>query len=457
MNVNGNNIEAASLYKDVTLEQQVIACAVQHEQAQNFLVDILQVEDFYDPRWANYYKFIVAMTKEGIRVDTITLRNEMKNKDKVYSDEDYVTVVSDYITPTSMEYNCKILKELSTKRKLQLLALQIPQMLKNGKDAFAIVDEVEDKILELAGVLDNRQPALIKEFIHQMFARIEERHADQKKIIGHSSGYKSLDDQIGGFEEGNVTIIAGRPSMGKTTIALNMAYRMAEEVPVAFISIETAREPLLRRVFSFVGKVDHHNIKTGYMRDDEMRRLTHAGQRMYEVPLVLDDSPSLSLVNLSAKIKQVVSKYGVKVIFIDYLQLMDAGKNESREREIAMLSAGIKKIAKRTSTVIFVLSQLNRTVETRKDKRPLLSDLRESGAIEQDADIVIFMYRPEYYGEKTVDGKSTVNYAEAIVAKNRDGGVGIVPLTYIKEQMRFENYIEEGNQLQETLSNLSLF
>jgi replicative DNA helicase len=251
---------------------------------------------------------------------------------------------------------------------------------------------------------------------------------------------------LGGFEPNNLYVIAGRPSMGKTALALNLSVRMSETVPILYFSLETGEFDLCVRMLTQISRARSWSMKTGHIGTDQWQHLIHDAGNLYKSNLIIDDSAKLTVMNLTTKIQHIINQYHVKGIVIDYLGLMTADSAETRSLEIGNITRQLKIIAKEYEVFIILLSQLNRLVESRPDKIPTLSDLRESGSVEQDADAVLFVYRPEYYDIKTVNNHTTENYAEIIIAKNRITGItGVVPMTYIKQHTRYENYTEEVN------------
>jgi len=283
----------------------------------------------------------------------------------------------------------------------------------------------------------------MKAAVKDAWEMIEAIKGNKLGAVSVQTGYFQLDDILGGYQKSDLIIIAARPSMGKTAFALSFMRNAAIDynVPVAFFSLEMATVQLATRLISAEAKMDAHSLRTGNFRDSDGQKISRTVHKLSSAPIYIDDTPGLSILEMRAKARRLHKEKGIGLIVVDYLQLMTAGsKVESREREISLISRSLKGLAKDLNVPVIALSQLNRAVESTTDKRPMLSHLRESGAIEQDADVVIFLYRPEYYGiTQFANGDSTEGVAEIIISKQRNGPVGEVKLRFIKEYARFEN------------------
>jgi replicative DNA helicase len=278
-------------------------------------------------------------------------------------------------------------------------------------------------------------------------ATIESYQSRKGQYTGLPSGYVDLDKLTGGFQKSEMIIVAGRPSMGKTTFALNMVKRMAldENSPVAIFSMEMSEQMLAQNLLCMEAKVDASKLRSGFLSDEEFGKLGEALGPLSEAPIYIDDTPGLSILQLRAKARRLAARYGIKALMIDYLQLMSAPGEDSRQQEISSISRGIKALARELDIPILALSQLNRSPEGREGHRPRLGDLRESGALEQDADVVILLHRPDYYtGQAQMEPGSAVPPTELIIAKQRNGPTGTVKLTFLKEMLRFEPFMEES-------------
>ena len=319
-----------------------------------------------------------------------------------------------------------------------------------GRDPKQLLDEAEAKVFAIAESGFRHQTGFqhINPLLTQVVERIQELHDrdNPSDITGVPTGYHDLDAKTSGLQPGDLLIVAGRPSMGKTSFALNMAEHVAIEVglPVAVFSMEMGGAQLAMRMLSSVGKLDAHRVRTGKLNDDEWSRLSFALGKMHEAPLYIDETPALNPIDLRARARRLHRQCGkLGLIVIDYLQLMSsasAGGGENRATEISEISRSLKGLAKELNVPVMALSQLNRSLEQRPNKRPVMSDLRESGAIEQDADVIMFIYRDEVYNPDTPDKGS----AEIIIGKQRNGPIGMVRLTFIGEYTRFENFANPG-------------
>jgi replicative DNA helicase len=305
-----------------------------------------------------------------------------------------------------------------------------------------MLDKVEKDVFSIAhrSLGDNVQP--IREMVRFAFKSIQERFEKKSTITGTASGFHGLDRMTSGLQKSDLIILAARPSVGKTAFALNMAVHMAvrEQVPTAVFSLEMSKEQLVQRMLCMESRVDGSRLRGGFLKDEDWPRLTHAASVLSEAPIFIDDTPGLSPFEMRAKCRRLSKSHGLGCVIVDYLQLMRVkGKVESREREIAEISMSLKAMAKELNIPVIALSQLNRSLESRNDKRPVLSDLRESGSIEQDADIIMFLYRDEVYHPDT----DSPGIAEVIVSKHRNGPTGVVRMAFLNEYTRFENLADE--------------
>ena len=303
-----------------------------------------------------------------------------------------------------------------------------------------ILGEAEQSIFEISENRVNVTFKSTKELINEIFEYLENKVTDKGLITGIPSGYYELDELTAGFQPGDFIVVAGRPSMGKTAFGLNVAMRAAilHRVPTAIFSLEMSMDQIIMRMLCAWGKVGLSRLRRGRLKDEEWTRLYQAAQELSEAPIFIDDSPSLEPLELRARCRRLKAEKGIELVIIDYLQLMHVSqRKESREQEIAYISRNLKYLAKEINVPVIALAQLNRKVEERKDKRPMLSDLRESGAIEQDADVILFLYRDEVYNP---DSENTEGLTELILGKQRNGPVGVIKLSYLKDYTAFENW-----------------
>ena len=311
------------------------------------------------------------------------------------------------------------------------------------EDVFDLLDEAEQKMFNISQEGTKESFTSMKTAVRDAWEMIEAIKANKLGSIAVQTGYFQLDEILGGYQKSDLIIIAARPSMGKTAFALSFMRNAAIDynVPVAFFSLEMSTVQLASRLISAEARMDAHSLRTGNFRDSDGQKISRTVHKLSSAPIYIDDTPGLSILEMRAKSRRLHKEKGIGLIVVDYLQLMNAGsKVESREREISLISRSLKALAKDLNVPVIALSQLNRAVEATSDKRPMLSHLRESGAIEQDADVVIFLYRPEYYGiTQFSNGDTTEGVAEIIISKQRNGPVGDVKLRFIKEYARFEN------------------
>ncbi len=348
-----------------------------------------------------------------------------------------------------MEYHANIVAQKYLARRLITYATNIEtKAFDEGNDIDDLLQEAEALLFDISQNQIKREVTQIDPVINLAVEQIQNASNSSTGLSGLQTGYTDLDKMTSGWQPSDLIIIAARPAMGKTAFVLSMAKQMTVNfnIPVAIFTLEMANVQLVKRLLSNVASLEGEKIKSGQLSNEEWDRLNSSLKNVYSAPLYLDETPGLSITELRTKARRLVREHGVKMIMIDYLQLMSAGglKLGSREQEVSTISRSLKALAKELNIPIIALSQLNRSTETREDKRPVLSDLRESGAIEQDADIVCFIHRPEYYTRSTEDaqGNDIKGLAELIVAKHRSGAVGDVKLRFVSKYAKFENWQE---------------
>ncbi|SDN20444.1 primary replicative DNA helicase [Desulfonauticus submarinus] len=412
------------------------------------LVDLLVPEDFYYPAHQIIFSVFIELYRRSIPIDLVTVAEELEKKGKL---EDIGGAVYLASLPESVAasanalFYAQIVKEKSLRRRLIETGTElISKGFEEEKDIDEIVDESEQKIFSLAE--SSIQPVFVstKELSDRVFEQLQKRVERKELVTGVPTGYFQLDEMTAGFQPTDLIIIAGRPSMGKTAFALNVAMRAAVQagVPVAIFSLEMSKEQLMMRMLCSWGKVDLRNMRTGFLSDEDFVRLTDAASALSSAPIFIDDTPALSTIEVRARSRRLKSEHGLGMVIVDYLQLMRASRGiDSREQEISEISRSLKALAKELEVPVVALSQLNRKVEERTDKRPKLSDLRESGAIEQDADLILFLYRDEVYNKK--EDNPNRGKAEVIIGKQRNGPIGKVELAYLGKFTAFENLAAE--------------
>ena len=422
-------------------------------------VELLDDGLVYREAHRRLFRAMVRLWETGQVIDPITLSEYLRTTGDfdAVGGAPYLAQLMDSVpTAANLEYHARIVKEKALLRRLIEAATGIIQStFEAAGDVEKLLDEAEAKIFQVAQATDRKGFVWIKELLWPAMEQIELLSQNSSAITGIPSGFADLDVMTAGFQKGDLVIVAARPSMGKTAFTLNVAQHAAisAQKPVAFFSLEMSKESLVQRMLTSEARVDAGRVRTGRLRDDDYPRLAQAAGLLNTAPIYIDDTPGISILEMRAKARRLKSdRDDLSMIIVDYLQLMQAGgKTESRQQEVSEISRGLKALAKELSVPVVALSQLSRAVESRPDKRPMMSDLRESGAIEQDADLIMFLYRPEYYyGPVDKDGNSLEGRAEVIIGKQRNGATGIVPLMFHKEFTRFENFSyrsEEGPPL----------
>ncbi|MFY9416750.1 MAG: replicative DNA helicase [bacterium] len=430
-------------------EQSVLGAMFLEREAVLVAAEILQPEDFYRDAHRYIFEAILELEEKGRPADLVTVTETLRQQGRL---EDvgglaYVTTLAQSVpTAANVEYYARIVEEKSILRRLIREATRIVQNSYEATDeAAAILDEAEQAILRISQYRNNSGFVPIKDLISAAYDRIEYLYQNKGGVTGIPTGFKDLDRLTAGLQPSDLIIVAARPAMGKTSFALNIALHVALEakIPVAIFSLEMSREQLIMRMLSSEAGIDGQRLRTGFLDEEDWLLLTTAMARLSEAPIYIDDTPNITVMDIRAKARRLVQEQGQALILLDYLQLVNSRRSfESRQQEITEISRGLKALARELQVPVVALSQLSRAVEQRQDKRPVLSDLRESGAIEQDADVVAFIYRDEYYNPDTETKKGI---AEIIIGKQRNGPTGVVQLAFLKDSMRFRDlsYIPE--------------
>jgi replicative DNA helicase len=439
------------------LEKAVLGAILIQSSAIYDITNIIQPESFYIPAHKTIYSAMLELALSQKPIDTITVSEELKAKDQL---EDvgglpYLIELTELIgTASHLEYHARIVQQKYIQRELIMASTEIQKMsYDETKDVDELITFAEGSIFKISEGTIKKELTRIGSVIEAAKVSIEKAATHKGGYRGVPSGFTALDRLTSGWQPSDLVIIAARPSMGKTAFVLSMARNIAVEYqkPVVFFSLEMSAQQLGTRLMSAEIEVSGEKLRNGDLTEAEWQCLETKLNRLETAPLYIDDTPAISVFELRAKCRrQARSKDGLGIIIIDYLQLMSSGVDNkgNREQEVSTISRSLKAIAKELNVPIIALSQLNRSVETRSnDKRPQLSDLRESGAIEQDADIVAFIHRPEYYGIKEIDGVSTQGLATVIVAKHRNGSVDDVNLRFVKELAKFQDLTEKISDL----------
>ncbi len=455
---NGNN---AGMKPPATpeIEASVLGAMMIEKEAVPKALELLKPESFYLPSHRLIYEAMLSLFESSEPIDTVTLYEELKKREQIdeVGGAVYLSQLSQNISSAAnIEYHAKIILEKQILRGLITSSHEIAKAAYEGtNDAFDILDQAERKIFEITESHLTQSYQGMDRAVRDALEYIEAIHSQTQQKFSVPTGFYELDEILGGFQKSDLVIVAARPSMGKTALALTLARNAAvdHDIPVGIFSLEMSTMQLIIRLLCAEGKLNAHLVRTGKLPHAEGVKLSKNAHKLIEAPIYVDDSPAQTVLEIRAKARRLKVEKNVGMIIIDYLQLMQGhAKAESREREISHISRSLKSLAKELNIPVIALSQLNRAVETRTDKRPQLSDLRESGSIEQDADVVIFLNRPEYYGiEKDANGESLEGVAEVIVGKQRNGPTGSVKLAFIKEYARFEN-LAHARQIEEYAS-----
>lgn len=426
----------------IEAEQSVIGAMIMDKDAIVTASEIVTEEDFYSKQCGTLFEAMVELNDEGKPVDMITLQNRLKEKD-VPPEVSSLEYIRDLITavPTSanIKHYANIVSEKAMLRRLIKMNEEIANICYVGKESLeAILEDTEKKVFHLIQRRNTKDFVPIRQVVMNTMEQIEKASRNKGSVTGIATGFVDLDYRTAGMQPSDLVLIAARPSMGKTAFVLNIAQHVAFklEQPVAIFSLEMSKEQLVNRLFSLESKVDAQKLRTGNLSDNDWERLIESAGVIGKSNLIIDDTPGITIGEMRSKCRKYKLEYGLKMIIIDYLQLMSgSGRSDSRQQEISDISRSLKALARELEVPVLALSQLSRAVEQRPDHRPMLSDLRESGAIEQDADVVMFIYRDDYYNKDT----ERKGIAEIIVAKQRNGPIGTVELVWLPEYTKFAN------------------
>ncbi|MEW8015300.1 MAG: replicative DNA helicase [Candidatus Sedimenticola endophacoides] len=431
----------------IQAEQSVLGGLMLDNQAWDQIADRIGEVDFYRREHRLIFRSVQALAEKGQPLDVITLSEELERHGALVEAGGLAylgSLAKDTPSAANIRAYADIVREHSVLRQLISVGTEIADsgFQPEGQDSVALLDSAERKVFEIAeqGARGRGGFQPICTLLTRAVDKIETLFELDEPITGLSTGFADLDNMTSGLQNSDLVIVAGRPSMGKTTFAMNIAESVAinSELPVAVFSMEMPGEQLSMRMMSSLGRIDQHRVRTGKLEEDEWPRLTSAVSILADAKMFIDDTPALSPTEVRARCRRLMREHGkLGLVMIDYLQLMQVpGMSENRTNEISMISRSLKALAKELDVPVMALSQLNRSLEQRTNKRPIMSDLRESGAIEQDADIVIFIYRDEVYNEESPD-KGT---AEIIIGKQRNGPIGTCRLTFLGKYTKFEDY-----------------
>lgn len=441
--------------QNLDAEQSVLGGIILDNEALPKAMEILGGdEDFYKDSHRRLYRAMLELFNRGDPVDIITLSdylNKTNELDSVGGIAYLSSLANNLLTAANIRYHSRIVREKALMRLLLSTSTHIiSRVYDNDLDADEMVDYAEKMIFDIADKRTKTSFANIKDVIRETFKVIEHLYENKEVVTGMPSGFKDLDEMTSGFQRGDLIIIGGRPGMGKTAFALNIAQHVAVNVkePIAMFSLEMSKEQLAIRMLCSESMVNSSNVRKGYINRDEWPKLISAAGKLAGSPIFIDDSSAITVLEIRAKARRLKLEHGgLGLVIVDYLQLMRSrGNFERREQEISDISRSLKALAKELKVPVIALSQLNRGVEQRPNKRPVLADLRESGAIEQDADVIIFLYREEVYNKNNPSMKGK---AEVLVEKQRNGPTGLVNLTFLADSTRFVDYINVSYDMEE--------
>lgn len=443
----GSSTEGRVPPQAVDVEMAVLGAMLLEKEAIARALEVIDDTVFYKPAHQKIFAAMIALFERGEPVDLLTLIEELRRRGDLEKTggEYYLTELTGKVTSAAnVEYHAHIVLEKALMRQLITSSSEVmKRAFSDSEDALDLLDEAEQRIFQISEQRLKKTFVPMSEAVHQTMELLESIHGKHSGITGVPSGFSDLDNYTGGFQKSDLIIVAGRPSQGKTALVLSIARNASvlHNYPIGFFSLEMSTQQLVMRLICAEARVDAHSVRTGRLPEDEWKKLSTSVGRLYKAKMLIDDTPALGILELRAKARRLKAEHNVGLIIVDYLQLMQGPKNaQSREQEISMISRSLKALAKEIGVPVVALSQLNRAVEARSDKRPVLADLRESGAIEQDADVVLFVHRPEMYGiEKDEEGQPTEGTAEIIVGKQRNGPTGKARLAFVRHYARFEN------------------
>lgn len=422
-------------------ELAVIGAMIVDRDAISTAAEILSIDDFYSQQNGAVFQAIVELYNDGVMIDDVVIREKLASKNlspDIASPERIQRYLDASIISTNTKEHAKYIKDKAALRSIIRISQEIENSCFEGSEAVeTILDNAESRILSMRKDSGSSQYVPINQVVKEALINIDAASKTEGNVTGIPTGFRDLDFLTAGMHNSDLILIAARPSMGKTAFVLNLAENMAikNDKKVAIFSLEMSKVQLINRILSLESRVEAGKLRTGNLQENDWSKLLEGGAIVSKSGLLLDDTPGITIAELRSKCRRFKAEVGLDIIMIDYLQLMQGNSKESRQQEISEISRSLKAIAREMNVPVIALSQLSRAVEQRPDHRPMLSDLRESGAIEQDADLVMFIYRDDYYNHDT-DKKGV---SEIIIAKQRNGALGTVELTWLPEYTRFAN------------------
>ena len=439
-------VQERTLPHNLEAERSVLGAILLHNDAFNLAAEVIDSGDFFRDAHRRIFDKMVALAERHGAIDLVTLKDELTRSGELdtVGGPAYIAALVDGV-PRSMnvEHYARIIKEKATLRNLIYSANKILATAYEGaEEADVILDQAEHAIFAIADDKVRDGFVSLRDLAHASLDTIEKLQSRKELVTGVPTGFTDLDEMTSGLQPSDLIIVAARPSMGKTSLCLNIAQHVGTktDMTVGIFSLEMSKEQLFLRLLTGEARIDAHRLRGGFLGEKDWGRLSTAIGTLSEAKIFIDDTPSIGVLEMRAKCRRLASEHGLHLVIIDYIQLMQGrGRFENRTLEVASISRSLKGLAKELSVPIVVLSQLSRAPEARADHRPQLSDLRESGALEQDADVVAFIYRDDVYQDKNAPPTDEQGVAEIIVGKQRNGPVGVVKLAFIREYTRFEN------------------
>jgi replicative DNA helicase len=435
-----------TLPHNLEAERSVLGAILLHNDAFNLAAEVIDSVDFFRDAHRRIFGKMVKLAERGDAIDLVTLKEELGRSGELdeVGGPAYITALVDGVPrSTNIEHYARIIKEKATLRNLIFSANKILATAYEGEEeADVILDQAEHAIFAIADDKIRDGFVSLKDLAHNSLDTIEKLHARKELVTGVPTGFADLDEMTSGLQASDLIIIAARPSMGKTSLVLNIAQHVGTrtDMTVGIFSLEMSKEQLFIRMLTGEARIDAHRLRRGFLGERDWTKLSQAIGTLSEAKIFIDDTPSIGMLEMRAKCRRLASEHGLNLVIIDYVQLMQGrGRFENRTLELASISRSLKGLAKELRVPIVLLSQLSRAPESRSDHRPQLSDLRESGALEQDADVVIFIYREDQYLGRNAPSTDSQGIAELIVGKQRNGPTGVVKLAFIREFTRFEN------------------
>jgi replicative DNA helicase len=442
-----------TLPHNLEAERSVLGAILLHNDAFNLAAEVIDSDDFFRDAHRRIFDKMVKLSERNDAIDLVTLKDELARAGEIdeVGGPAYIAALVDGVPrSTNVEHYARIIKEKATLRSLIHSANRILTSAYEGaEDADVVLDQAEHAIFAIADDKVRDGFVSLRDLARSSFETIEKLHARKELITGVPTGFTDLDEMTSGLQPSDLIIVAARPSMGKTSLALNMAQHVGTKtgLTVGVFSLEMSKEQLFLRLLTAEARIDAHRLRGGFLGERDWGRLSQAIGTLSESKIFIDDTPAIGVLEMRAKCRRLAAEHGLHLVVIDYIQLMQGrGRFENRTLEVASISRSLKGLAKELNVPVVVLSQLSRAPESRSDHRPQLSDLRESGALEQDADVVLFIYREDQYGDKKAPPADEQGVAEIILGKQRNGPTGVVRLAFIREFTRFENLmVSRGN------------